>query len=42
MLQTHFFTFNPFQENTYILFDETNECVIIDPGCSDDAERNEL
>lgn len=42
MLQTHFFTFNPFQENTYILFDETNECVIIDPGCSTDAERNEL
>lgn len=27
------FTFNPFQENTYILFDETNECVIVDPGC---------
>lgn len=42
MLQTHFFTFNPFQENTYLLFDETNECVIIDPGCSTDAERNEL
>lgn len=42
MLQTHLFTFNPFQENTYILFDETHECVIIDPGCSNDAERNEL
>lgn len=27
------FTFNPFQENTYVLFDETKECIIVDPGC---------
>lgn len=27
------FTFNPFQENTYVLFDETKEAIIIDPGC---------
>ncbi len=26
------FIFNPFQENTYILWDETNECIIIDAG----------
>ncbi len=25
-------TFNPFQENTYILFDETGEALIVDPG----------
>ncbi len=42
MLHLHSFTFNPFQENTYVLYDETKKCVIIDPGCSDDAERNEL
>ena len=36
------FTFNPFQENTYIVFDETKECLIIDPGCYTDAERKEL
>lgn len=36
------FTFNPFQENTYIVYDATNQCVIIDPGCSDQAEREEL
>jgi hydroxyacylglutathione hydrolase len=36
------FTFNPFQENTYIVYDETKECVIIDPGCYTDAERKEL
>lgn len=26
------FTFNPFQEKTYVLWDETNECVIVDAG----------
>ena len=42
MIQVHTFTFNPFSENTYILSDETKECVIIDPGCSDYEERKEL
>lgn len=42
MIQTHTLTFNPFYENTYILSDETGECVIIDPGCFDAAEREEL
>jgi len=36
------FTFNPFQENTYIIYDKTKECLIIDPGCYTDAERKEL
>lgn len=36
------FTFNPFQENTYLLYNEKKECIIIDPGCSDNKERNEL
>jgi glyoxylase-like metal-dependent hydrolase (beta-lactamase superfamily II) len=36
------FTFNPFQENTYILFDESKECVIIDPGCYYPNEFKEL
>lgn len=36
------FTFNPFQENTYIVYDETKECLIIDPGCYTDAERKAL
>lgn len=30
---------NPWQENTYILSDETKECVIIDPGCLSPDER---
>lgn len=42
MLQVHSFVFNPFQENTFVLFDETKECIIIDPGCSDETENGEL
>jgi hydroxyacylglutathione hydrolase len=36
------FTFNAIAENTYIVYDETKQCVIIDPGCNNDAERNIL
>ncbi len=36
------FTFNPFQENTYIVYDNSNECIIIDPGCYTEEEREEL
>jgi hydroxyacylglutathione hydrolase len=42
MLNIQSFVFNAFQENTYVLFDETRECVIIDPGCIDKEEKNEL
>ena len=41
-MNTKSFTFNPFQENTYIVYDKTKECLIIDPGCYTDAERKEL
>ncbi len=36
------FTFGPFQENTYVLYDETKECVIVDPGCFSASEQIEL
>jgi len=36
------FTFNPFQENTYILCDSSKECVIIDPGMSNLDEQDEF
>ncbi|TAL58607.1 MAG: MBL fold metallo-hydrolase [Bacteroidetes bacterium] len=42
MIQIQAFTFNPFDENTYILYDDTKECVIIDPGCSNNSEQKEL
>jgi len=41
-MQIKKFTFNPVQENTFVLFDETNECVIIDAGCYFENERKEL
>lgn len=42
MFQIKVFTFNPIQENTYILYNEQKECIIIDPGCYFDAEKEEL
>jgi glyoxylase-like metal-dependent hydrolase (beta-lactamase superfamily II) len=42
MIQIQGFVFNPFEENTYILFDETKECVIIDPGCFNSSEQEEI
>lgn len=42
MIHIKRFVFNPFQENTYVLYDETRQCVIIDPGCFDTAEERRL
>lgn len=42
MIEIKTFTFNPFQENTYVVFDETGTGVIIDPGCYEKAEQREL
>jgi len=41
-MQIKKFTFNPVQENTFVLFDETNECAIIDAGCYFENEIQEL
>jgi hydroxyacylglutathione hydrolase len=41
-LKIESFTFNPFSENTYVLYDDTKECVVIDPGCSNKTEQQEL
>ena len=35
------FTFNVFQENTYVIYDDTQECIIIDPGCYEEEEKND-
>lgn len=42
MITIHAFTFNGFQENTYVLYDETRECMIIDPGCFEPHEKQAL
>ena len=36
------FTFSPFQENTYVLYDDTKDCIVIDPGCYENSEKLEL
>ena len=41
-LTVHTLTFNPFQENTYVISAPSGECIIIDPGCFDEYEREEL
>jgi len=42
MIHLKTFAFNDFQENTYVLSDETKECVIIDPGCYTKAEKDQI
>lgn len=42
MIQIKSFVCNPYQENTYILFDDSRECVIIDPGMYTGNEQNEI
>ncbi len=42
MINVHTFTFNAFQENTYLLVNELNEGIILDPGCYEQQECLEL
>ena len=42
MINVKKFTFNPFMENTYVIHDDSQECVIIDPGCFTIEEENIL
>jgi glyoxylase-like metal-dependent hydrolase (beta-lactamase superfamily II) len=42
MLSVQPFTFNPLQENTYVLYNEKKECCIIDPGCYFDYEEKAI
>jgi len=40
MLQVQVFTNNPYQENTHLVYDETGNCAIIDPGMYTASEQN--
>lgn len=42
MIQIKNFIFNSFQVNTYILYDETGEGIIIDPACGNESELEEI
>lgn len=36
------FDFNLYHENTYIIYDDTGKCIIMDPGMYEEAERKVL
>jgi hydroxyacylglutathione hydrolase len=42
MIHIKVFTFSPIQENTYVLYNEHNKAIIIDPGCYFTAEQETL
>ena len=42
MLRVQCFTFNAFEENTYVVYDNTRACAIIDPGCYEQHEQETL
>lgn len=42
MARVQYFSFSPFSENTYIIYDDSKECIIIDPGCYTEEERQTL
>ncbi|WDF47194.1 MBL fold metallo-hydrolase [Chryseobacterium sp. KACC 21268] len=42
MLHVESFTFNPFSENTYVIYNEEKEAFLIDPGNMPDAETKVL
>jgi hydroxyacylglutathione hydrolase len=42
MLTVQPFTFNPVQENTYVVYNEKGHCGIIDPGCYFASEEQQL
>jgi len=42
MLHVKAFTFNPIQENSYLVYNDEGDCIIIDPGCYFDEEKQQL
>ena len=42
MIYIKSFTFSPFQENTYVIYNDHSECMIVDPGCYDSREEKML
>jgi len=42
MFKIKFFTFNPIGEKTYLLYNESKDCIIIDPGCYFEEENEKL
>lgn len=42
MINIKVFVFNSFQENTFVISVESNNCIIVDPGMSTKEEKEEL
>lgn len=42
MLTVKVFTFNPVAENTYVVYNESKQAIIFDPGCYFEEERKRL
>lgn len=43
MVKVKTFVFNPFFENTFVIYEtESKKAIIVDPGCHNDEERSEL
>lgn len=42
MAKIEIFIFNSFQENTFLLYDESKECIVIDAGCNEEQEYKQI
>lgn len=42
MIKTKTFYFNDLRECCYLVWDETGECLIVDPGCYSESEKDRL
>ena len=42
MVEIKTFVFNPFQENTYLVYEENGPCMLIDPGCHFEEEQQQI
>ncbi|MDP4281497.1 MAG: MBL fold metallo-hydrolase, partial [Bacteroidota bacterium] len=42
MTQIRNFVFNTFMVNTWVIYDDSLECTIVDPGCYEEREKQEL
>jgi hydroxyacylglutathione hydrolase len=42
MIKIKTFAFNPFQVNTFVVYDDSNECLIIDAACYEEKEFQQL
>ncbi len=42
MIYIQSFTFNTLAENTYLIYDDTKHCMVVDPGCYTSQEEEQL